>query len=142
MSNSVEITDRITPKLNAISVGKKDIVSKAVRAGGNVLFARAKDAVGQQYFKANSAKKGKKPLSKDIYIKQSNNGDVKVGIWPQGRLKWFESGTKVRRVKSGANRGQIQATHFFQQTISTSQQAIATAIARAFDAQLKNYGNK
>ena len=139
MSNSVEITDNITPQLNAINVGKKDIISKAVRAGGNVLFARAKDAVGQQYFRANSAKKGKKPLANDIYIKQANNGDVKVGIWPQGMLKWFESGTKFRRTKSGADRGQIRATHFFQQTISTSQQAIITAIERAFNEQLKEY---
>ncbi|MDD3038260.1 hypothetical protein [Bacteroides sp.] len=45
-------------------------------------------------------------------------------------LKWFESGTKERATKKGANRGNIKVSHFFSNAVKTKQKEAENSLEK------------
>ena len=57
-------------------------------------------------------------------------------------LKWFESGTKERATKKGANRGIINASHFFSNAVKSKQKEAESSLEKNIIDSIMKVANK
>lgn len=79
-----------------------------------------------------------KPLKNEINIAVYRNASgARVDLIDRRKkgsraymLKWFESGTKERATKKGANRGIINASHFFSNAVKSKQKEAESSLEK------------
>lgn len=79
-----------------------------------------------------------KPLKNEINISVYRNASgARVDLIDRRKkgsraymLKWFESGTKERATKKGANRGIINASHFFSNAVKSKQKEAESSLEK------------
>ncbi|MCH5241796.1 MAG: hypothetical protein J1F67_05160 [Muribaculaceae bacterium] len=126
---------------------RSDLVLKALKKGGEKLQADTKVQLRKKLGKgASSTNHHRRPMLKGITLKEDQQYiEVRVSLYGDFRLKWFELGTKERKLKrtgakdrergrtkgdkrylyrkkgkenfykAGTNRGRIKALDFFQE---------------------------
>lgn len=139
---------------------KKDILFKAVKAGGKELQSTAKDYFKQRMGEsANHVSKFiKAPFVDGIVLKGDRAYcEARVSIMKDFRMKFFEKGTEDRYIKQKGHsdlqrgrhsentgksnyRGRIGAKWFFKDARSASDSQINEAMIKTIDNQLKKYG--
>lgn len=135
---------------------KGDIIMKALRKGAEVFREDARVQLRKTLGAgATSTIKRKKPMQEGITLVEDRAyEEVRVSLYGDFRLKWFEMGTKLRKLKntgakdrergrvstdrrylyrkkgkenfyrSGSNRGRITALNFFAEVKSDESKAI------------------
>lgn len=139
---------------------KRQIIYKAVIAGGKVLQGTAK-----QYFKQRMGESAthiskyiKKPFEDGIILKGDKAYlEARVSIMKDFRMKFFEKGTEDRYIKQKGHsdlqrgrhqtntgkpnyRGRITAKWFFKDARNNSAAGINDAMMKSIDNALKRYG--
>lgn len=112
--------------------GKKAIKS-ALRRSILIIRKQAQEnlvsAVTDAEFSSTKNGSTFKPLKNEINVAVYRNASgARVDLIDRRKkgsraymLKWFESGTKERATKKGANRGSINASHFFSNAVKSKQ---------------------
>ena len=154
MSQTIEMnTNEILRKFDSLNLkNQKKAAKKAIRISLNVLIKQAKKNL-QKVIKGRITQrttKGRfKGLKLSLGIKLKVWRDCKTGkvnIMKDGRLKWFETGTKVRSTEGSSRRkahstGQIKPSHFFtnakksteKEIFSNLDQSLMQAIKKTWD---------
>lgn len=154
MSPKIELnTDEILKKFDSLNMkSQKKAAKQAIRISLNVLIKQAKKNL-QKVIKGRITQRTTKGRFKGLKLSQGIKLNVwkdgktgKVNIMKDGRLKWFETGTKVRRTTYTSKRrahstGQIQPTHFFtdakksteKEIFSNLDQSLMQAIKKTWD---------
>lgn len=91
-----------------------------------------------------------KPLKNEINIAVYRNASgARVDLIDRRRkgsraymLKWFESGTKERATKKGANRGSINASHFFSDAVKSRQKEAENTLEKNVIDSIMKAANK
>lgn len=159
MNPKIELdADEILKKFDKLNMkSQKKAAKQAIRISLNVLVKQAKKNL-QKVIKSRITKPTQKGRFKGLKLSQGIKLNVwkdgktgKVNIMKDGRLKWFETGTKIRRTaytskRKAHNTGQIQPTHFFtnakksteKEIFSNLDQSLMQAIKKTWDkAQLQ-----
>lgn len=123
-NKTVDVSDlnRLEAKLNELDNDVKDkILYSSLVKGGKILLENTKRSLtakmGSSATRPVRKKDGTgyyKPLIEGVRM----GGDkpyteVKVHILGHGYLRWFETGTAIRKTSKGYNRGSIAALNFF-----------------------------
>ena len=154
MKPTIDInTDEILKKFDSLNLkNQKKAAKQAIRISFNVLIKQAKKNL-QKVIKSRITKPTTKGRFKGLKLSQGIKLNVwkdgktgKVNIMKDGRFKWFETGTKVRRTTYTSKRkahstGQIQPTHFFtnakksteKEIFSNLDQSLMQAIKKTWD---------
>ena len=137
MKPKIELdADEILKKFDKLNMkNQKKAAKKAIRISLNVLIKQAKKNL-QKVIKGRITQRTTKGRFKGLKLSQGIKLNVwrdcktgKVNIMKDGRLKWFETGTKVRTTKGSSKRkahstGQIQPTHFFTNAKKSTEKEI------------------
>ena len=91
-----------------------------------------------------------KPLKNEINIAVYRNASgARVDLIDRRKkgsraymLKWFESGTKERATKKGANRGSINASHFFSNAVKSKQKEAEDSLEKNIIDSIIKVANK
>lgn len=154
--------DEVFDQLDPESV--RNIIYKSLRAGGKVLqgttksyFRNAMGASADHYSPYIRA-----PFSEGVRIKgEKAYLEVRVSIMKDFRMKFFETGTKMRKTKGHkitgsyfkgkrkyleregepGNRGQIKALHFFRDARSSAGGQVEAAMRNSIDKSLRKIWN-
>lgn len=128
--------DEILKKFDKLNLkNQKKATKQAIRISLNVLVKQAKKNL-QKIIKSRITKATTKGRFKGLKLSQGIKLNVwkdgktgKVNIMKDGRLKWFEMGTKVRRTtytskRKAHNTGQIRPSNFFAKAKQTTEKEI------------------
>lgn len=154
MNPKIELdADEILKKFDSLNLkSQKKAAKQAIRISLNVLIKQAKKNL-QKVIKGRITKPTTKGRFKGLKLSQGIKLNVwkdgktgKVNIMKDGRLKWFETGTKIRTTKGSSRRkthstGQILPTHFFtdakksteKEIFSNLDQSLMQAIKKTWD---------
>ena len=155
MSQTIEMnTNEILKKFDSLNLkNQKKAAKKAIRISLNVLIKQAKKNL-QKVIKGRITQrttKGRfKGLKLSLGIKLKVWRDCKTGkvnIMRDGRLKWFETGTKVRTTKGSIKRkahstGQIKPSHFFTNAKKSTEKEIFTNLDQSLMQAIKKTWDK
>ena len=155
MNPTIEMnTNEILKKFDSLSLkSQKKAAKQAIRLSLNVLIKQAKKNL-QKVIKGRITQrttKGRfKGLKLSLGIKLKVWRDCKTGkvnIMKDGRLKWFETGTKVRTTKGSNKRrahstGQIKPSHFFTNAKKSTENEIFTNLDQSLMAAIKKTWDK
>ena len=155
MSQTIEMnTNEILKKFDSLSLkSQKKAAKQAIRISLNVLIKQAKKNL-QKVIKGRITQrttKGRfKGLKLSLGIKLKVWRDCKTGkvnIMRDGRLKWFETGTKVRSTKGSSKRrahstGQIKPSHFFTNAKKSTEKEIFTNLDNSLMQSIKKVWDK
>lgn len=109
----------------------RSILTSALRKGAQTLKDHTIASLRSKINTSSTTTKGK-PIEKGVRMKVDKNYiEANVNIMGDQRLIFFEKGTKLRKTKSGANRGAISARRFFADARNNE-----TAVYDAIDKQL------
>ena len=155
MKPTIELdTDEILKKFDSLSMkSQKKAAKQAIRISLNVLVKQAKKNL-QKVIKSRITKPTTKGRFKGLKLSQGIKLNVwkdgktgKVNIMKDGRLKWFETGTKARRTTYTSKRkahstGQILPTHFFTKAKQTTEKEIFTNLDSSLMQSIKKTWDK
>lgn len=155
MNPTIDInTNEILRKFDSLNLkNQKKAAKQAIRISLNVLIKQAKKNL-QKVIKGRITQRTTKgrfkglKLSLGIKLKVWKDGKTgKVNIMRDGRLKWFETGTKVRTTKGSIKRrahstGQIKPSHFFTDAKKSTENEIFTNLDQSLMAAIKKTWDK
>lgn len=147
MNNTVDISDlnKLENKLDVLDKEVKDkIIYSSLIKGGRVLVDATKQSLTTKMgsaatrpIKKNNGKGYYKPLIEGVNIKGDKPYcEVKVHILGQGYLRWFETGTGLRKTSEGYNRGSIKGLNFFVNAKQSSFSQMAKTISENIEKQI------
>lgn len=133
MSNLIEVDAKKVLNLFAELSGKNQqkVYKTALRKAAGILARETKKQLKQKIGSSATHKSSKygSSLSNGIRVKINNSEEAKVHIMGDFRLKFFELGTKQRKLrKNGANRGFIKPLYFFRTAKQNKEQEIFSNI--------------
>lgn len=133
----------------------KEIVLSALKKGADILRedtqSRLKVKLGPG---ATSTRHHKKSLVEGVVAKVDEDFlEVRVSVFGDFRLKWFEAGTKERKLKRrstdhkvpgkkvrlSASRGRIQALGFFEDARNHNEAALIDTIKKQLTQDIQNF---
>ena len=155
MSQTIEMnTSEILRKFDSLNLkNQKKAAKQAIRISLNVLIKQAKKNL-QKVIKGRITQRTTKgrfkglKLSLGIKLKVWKDGKTgKVNIMRDGRLKWFETGTKVRTTKGSIKRkahstGQIKPSHFFTNAKKSTEKEIFSNLDNSLMQAIKKTWDK
>lgn len=116
---------------------RRRILNKALTAGAMRIKDSTVSLLKQRLPASTNGKKYGKPMTSGVRMKKNPAYlETMVHIMGEFKLKWFEKGTKVRKTKSGANRGQIKALNFFKDA-KMNESDVSSAIVESFERSIK-----
>lgn len=121
---SINGIEELTEKFAALT-GKEQKKAKnsALKKSAQVIVKAAKSNLRQVTKKAKSPNYWNgKSLESGIKVSKirDNTDELKVHIFGDFRLKFFQSGTVIRKNKIGANRGAMKRTNFFTNAVDAN----------------------
>ena len=146
-NKTIDVSDlnRLESKLDILDRDVKDkiLYSSLVKGGKILVDATKQSLVAKMGVSATRPIKKKrgigfyKPLVEGVMM----SGDkpyceVKVHILGQGYLRWFETGTQIRKTSKGYNRGSITALNFFLNAKQSSFSLMQKTINENVDKQI------
>ena len=148
-------TQRINGLLDRLNDGEaRKAIKSALRKSILIIRKQAQDNLVSAVIDAEfpSTKNGTsyKPLKNEINITVYRNASgSRVDMIDRRRkgsraymLKWFESGTKVRATKKRANRGSINAFHFFSNAVKSKQKEAEDSLEKNIIDSIMKVANK
>lgn len=154
MNPKIELnTDEILKKFDKLNMkNQKKAAKQAIRISLNVLVKQAKKNL-QKIIKSRITKPTQKGRFKGLKLSQGIKLNVwkdgktgKVNIMKDGRLKWFEMGTKVRRTytskRKAHNTGQIRPSNFFAKAKQTTEKEIFSNLDQSLMQAIKKTWDK
>ena len=130
----------------------KKAISSALRK--SILIIRKQEnlvsAVTDAEFSSSKNGVSFKPLKNEINVAVYRNASgARVDLIDRRKkgsraymLKWFESGTKERATKKGANRGIINASHFFSNAVKSKQKEAESSLEKNIIDSIMKVANK
>lgn len=155
MSQTIDIdADEILRKFDKLNLkNQKKAAKQAIRISLNVLIKQAKKNL-QKVIKSRITKATTKGRFKGLKLSQGIKLNVwkdgktgKVNIMKDGRLKWFETGTKARRTTYPSKRkahstGQIKPSHFFTDAKKSTEKEIFSNLDQSLMQSIKKVWDK
>ncbi len=155
MKPTIDInTDEILKKFDSLNLkSQKKAAKQAIRISLNVLIKQAKKNL-QKVIKSRITKPTQKGRFKGLKLSQGIKLNVwrdgktgKVNIMKDGRLKWFETGTKSRRTtytnkRKAHSTGQIKPSHFFTNAKKSTEKEIFSNLDQSLMAAIKKTWDK
>lgn len=155
MSQTIEInTNEILKKFDSLNLkSQKKAAKQAIRISLNVLIKQAKKNL-QKVIKSRITKPTTKGRFKGLKLSQGIKLNVwrdcktgKVNIMKDGRLKWFETGTKIRTTKGSSRRkthstGQIKPSNFFTNAKKSTEKEIFSNLGLSLMQSIKKVWDK
>ena len=132
----------------------KKAISSALRKSILIIRKQAQEnlvsAVTDAEFSSSKNGVSFKPLKNEINVAVYRNASgARVDLIDRRKkgsraymLKWFESGTKERATKNGANRGIINASHFFSNAVKSKQAEAESSLEKNIIDSIMKVANK
>ena len=132
----------------------KKAISSALRKSILIIRKQAQEnlvsAVTDAEFSSSKNGVSFKPLKNEINVAVYRNASgARVDLIDRRKkgsraymLKWFESGTKERATKKGANRGSINASHFFSNAVKSKQKEAEDSLEQNIIDSIMKVANK
>lgn len=146
--NNLEVDSRqvinLFSELN--SRQQRQVYRNALRRAAGILSRETKkqlkDVVGSAVNHRNRL--NNKTLASGIRVKADREGaEAKVHIMGDFRLKFFELGTTVRRLRrNGANRGRINASYFFRTAKQNKEQEVFDTLDSLISQSIQRTSNR
>lgn len=146
-NNTIDINEvkKLEQKLETLDKETKDkILYSSIIQGAKLLVDATKQSLvekmGASATRQIKKKRGGnyKPLIESIAMKGDKPYcEAKVFIYARSFLKWFETGTQIRKTSKGYNRGSITALNFFLQARLSNVSNISNAIIKNAETKLK-----
>lgn len=146
--NKLEVDVRQVTQMFAELSGKQQRQSyrNALRRAAGILQKETKKQLRLVIGKAINHKNkwNGKSLGSGIKVKADKEGkEAKVHILGDFRLKFFELGTKQRKLrKSGANRGRIKASYFFKTAKANKEKEIFSQMDSLISQSIQRIADK
>lgn len=148
MSNdniSLEGVEALTEKFASLT-GKEQKKAKntALKKAASIIVKAAKSELSKvtKHNRTPNYWNGK-TLESGIKVgKIREDSDIKVHIMGDFRLKFFQSGTQLRKTRIGANRGAMKRTNFFTNAVDISLPQAEKAIDTEFQASINKIWEK
>lgn len=125
---------------------QKNVYKNALRKAGRILQKETKTQLRSVVGKAINHKNrwNGKTLGNGVKMKVDKEAtEAKVHIMGDFRLKFFEMGTSARQLrKNGANRGRMNASHFFRTAKYNKERAIFDNINQMVEESITRIANK
>lgn len=147
---------------------RKKAIFKSLKKGGELLVEKTRQILIRKMPKAATTTKHKKPIAEGVHLGKSDKDylEVLVTLLGEFRTKWFETGTKLRKLLrsgakdrsrgrfkgdkrywyrkkgkenqyvSGTNRGKIEGLHFFRDARENYNQDIVDAIQDSLEQEI------
>ena len=123
---------------------QKQAHRNALRRSANILVKETKKQLKSHLGKVVNHRNrwNGKTLQSGIKSK-ADNKEAKVHIMGDFRLKFFELGTKQRKLKkNGANRGRIKALYFFRTAQQNKEQEVFSTMDKLLSGSIQKVYNK
>ena len=125
---------------------KKQSYKTALRRAAGILTKETRKQLKKVIGKAISHRNkwNNKTLGSGIRVKVNKEGtDAKVHLMGDFRLKFFETGTKKRKLKkNGANRGKIKSSYFFRTAKENKEQEIFSSMNKLVIESIQKVASK
>lgn len=125
---------------------QKQAVRNALRRSANIVVKEAKKNLKSHlgYVVNHRNRWNGKTLQSGIKATIKKNLDqITIHIMGDFRLKFFEKGTKVRKLKkNGANRGRIKALYFFRTAQQNKEQEVFSTMDKLLSGSIQKVYNK